>query len=157
MRQLGVLVLLFLAACGQVGPVNTEKAKGYTVDRAEQCVPFARRISGIQIYGNAHTWWHKASPEKRSKQPKEGAVLVLAKSRRLRLGHLAVVKDILSDREIEVTHSNWGNSRKKRRIIYERHRVQDLSKRNDWSRARFWNPHHNSWGLPYEVSGFIYP
>lgn len=24
-----------------------------------QCVPFARELSGIQIYGDAHTWWRQ--------------------------------------------------------------------------------------------------
>ena len=26
-----------------------------------QCVPFARLMSGIQIFGDAHTWWQQAA------------------------------------------------------------------------------------------------
>lgn len=40
-----------------------------------QCVPYAREVSGIQIYGDAHTWWDQAEGKfKRGKRPKVGAV-----------------------------------------------------------------------------------
>jgi hypothetical protein len=35
------------------------------LDYVGQCVPFARAASGIQIFGDAWTWWDKAS-DKRS-------------------------------------------------------------------------------------------
>ena len=25
-----------------------------------QCVPYARQVSGIRIFGDAHTWWGQA-------------------------------------------------------------------------------------------------
>jgi len=41
-----------------------------------QCVPFARLMSGIQIFGDAHTWWSQAAGRyQRGYTPKAGAVL----------------------------------------------------------------------------------
>ncbi len=137
--------------------VYSPYAKGKKTDQHEQCVPFARRASGIQIRGDAHTWWRQADPEKRFKDPKPGAVMVLSKTRRLSLGHLAVVTDLVNEREINVTHTNWGWDRKTRMMAYDYMRVKDVSKAGDWSQAVFWNPHGGHFGSPYKVSGFIYP
>lgn len=122
-----------------------------------QCVPYARDTSGIQIYGDAHTWWDKAPPRyQRGYTPRPGSVLVLKNTARMRSGHLAVVKQVLNSREIDVTHSNWGNSWNTRRIIYDSARVRDVSANNDWSAVSFWNYSHNVFGAPYAAHGFIY-
>ena len=34
---------------------------GALADDYWQCVPFARLMSGIQIFGDAHTWWQQAA------------------------------------------------------------------------------------------------
>lgn len=129
----------------------------FKIDEPLQCVPYAREVSGIQIFGNAHTWWHQARDVyDRGSKPRAGAVLVLAKAGKLNYGHLAVVNKVIDERTIEVTHSNWGNNRERRSIIYNAMRVQDLSG-GKWRSVRFWNYELNSWGLPYKVSGFIYP
>jgi surface antigen len=151
-----LFVLFTLTACGR-GAFNTHNASGYSADDNEQCVPFARRESGIQLFGNADSWWWKAEPNyRRGSTPQEGAVLVLKATPKLKHGHVAVVKDIRNERQIMVTHSNWGNSEERRRIVYESMLVQDVSPYNNWSSVRFWNKEANSLGLPYSTYGFIY-
>ena len=45
-----------------------------------QCAPYAREISGIQIFGNANTWWSQAAGKyERGNAPKVGAVLSFAR------------------------------------------------------------------------------
>ena len=151
-------LILLLAACSSGGgKIDSDMAQGYARDEPEQCVPYARRVSGIEIYGDAHTWWHQAQESRKGYEPREGAVMVLSGTRRISRGHLAVVTEIVSDSQINVTHSNWGSDSNTRRIIYEQMRVEDVSARGDWSQARFWNPQLGVFGLPYKVSGFIYP
>ena len=41
-----------------------------------QCVPYARQVSGIHIYGDAHSWWGKANGKyARGSMPRVGAVM----------------------------------------------------------------------------------
>jgi len=162
---LSLVVLALVSACSPTSDYDDQvyddfdpsMSRSWDSNKHEECVPFARRRSGIQIRGNAHTWWNKCDPNQRSVRPKEGAVMVLSKTRRLRYGHLAVVKDLVSRREINVTHTNWGSNRKKRLVVYESMRVKDVSPNNDWSSAVFWNKYTNAYGSPYKVSGFILP
>ena len=38
-----------------------------------QCVPYARQVSGIRIFGDAHTWWDQAAGHyARGNRPKVG-------------------------------------------------------------------------------------
>lgn len=160
-RFLIAIFVLILAGCSGSGVDDSdfekEMAVGWYAKTNEQCVPFARRASGIEIYGDAHTWWYKSDKSKRRKRPKAGAVMVLSKTRRLSRGHLAVVKEIVNKREINVTHTNWGHNHDTRRVVYESMRVKDVSHAGDWSSAIFWNKHTNNFGSPYKVSGFILP
>lgn len=138
-------------------PRQTEFVSARVVSKPVQCVPFARDVSGIQIMGDAYTWWDRAAPRyDRGHQPRRGAVLVLARTAKMKHGHVAVVRDVLGPRHINVTHSNWGNDRYSRRVIYDSMRVEDISARNDWSSVRFWNPEKNVFGFPYAARGFIY-
>ncbi len=121
-----------------------------------QCVPYAREISGISIYGDAYTWWYQTPDHKRGTLPKKGAILVLSKSKKLSRGHLAVVKEIINPRKILVEHTNWGSDFETRRVIYKTMMVEDLSISNNWARVRFWNKDINAFGLPYDAYGFIY-
>lgn len=133
-------------------------ASYYTVAQPIQCVPYARKVSGIPIRGNAHTWWTQASGRyERSNTPKVGSVMVLSKTSRLKYGHLAVVKRVINSRNIEVEHSNWGGDRATRSVVYKRMPVKDASANNDWSRARFFHYPSKTYGSVYPVSGFIYP
>jgi len=126
-----------------------------TPERRMQCVPYAREQSGIAIRGDAWTWWNKAAGTyERSTRPAVGAVMVFAKTNRNRYGHLAVVTEIVNDREIIARHANWLN---KGRIHIDTP-IRDVSRNNDWSKVRVWYTPGNVLGTSdYPVSGFILP
>ena len=150
-------LVLALAGCSVFTHFSNPNASGYRQWEQVQCVPYARDTSGIRLRGDAYTWWDKAQGNyARGSLPEVGAVMVLARTNKLRSGHLAVVKNILGPRDIMVTHANWGNSWTSRRVIYETMRVQDASAGNNWSSAKFWNNQENVFGFPYAVQGFIY-
>lgn len=160
-----LLSVFLLSACaGTPGkvftpdtPLQTSYISARKVSAPVQCVPYAREVSGIQIRGDAHHWWDSAAPHyERGHAPRPGAVMVLARTKNMTSGHLAVVKEVLDPRHINVTHSNWGNDRYSRRVIYDSMRVEDASPHNDWSSVRFWNPEKNVFGFPYAARGFIY-
>lgn len=114
------------------------------------CVPFARNASGIEIYGNARTWWKQAEGRyERGHTPKVGAVMAFSGSKRLPLGHVAVVSKVISDREILVHHANW-----KRNKVSLDMSVIDISEKNDWSLVRV-KSQPTAYGRPYKVDGFI--
>lgn len=138
-------------------PLQLPYISARKVSAPVQCVPYAREVSGIQIRGDAHRWWDLAAPRyQRGHTPRPGAVLVLARTSRMTSGHVAVVKEVLNGRQINITHSNWGNDKYSRRVIYDSMRVEDASPHNDWSSVRFWNPEKNVFGFPYAARGFIY-
>jgi hypothetical protein len=117
-----------------------------------QCVPYARSRSGINIFGDAYTWWESAKGQyARGNLPVLGSVLVLSKTKRLRRGHVAVVTAIVSEREIRLDHANWQPD-----AIITNMAVIDVSPANDWTQLRFWNKDARMWGAIYPASGFIY-
>jgi surface antigen len=119
-----------------------------------QCVTYAREVSGIDIHGNAKTWWSQAAGKyQRGNTPREGAVLALPGSGRMRLGHVAMVSKVLNDREILLTHANWSRRGKIERNV----RAIDVSDAGDWSRVRIWFASNGDLGTTrYPASGFIY-
>ncbi|WP_246116704.1 CHAP domain-containing protein [Denitrobaculum tricleocarpae] len=127
----------------------------HTGKRSLQCVPYAREVSSIGIRGDAWTWWRSAKGRyARGHTPEVGAVLVLSKTKRLRYGHLAVVAEVLNDREVLVHQANWLN----RGRIHRYTPVVDVSPNNDWSSVRVWYTPGQKYGKrAYKVSGFIYP
>jgi len=120
-----------------------------------QCVPFARLISGVQIWGDAYTWWDQAQGKyPRSSKPAEGSVLVLKGWNEEKRGHVAVVKSILSSRVIRVDHANWLHGEEVSLDVP----VIDVSPYNDWSEVRVWYVPGMYWGgRIYTAQGFIYP
>lgn len=154
----GFVLPVFLSGCSTIqGLPSSIQSDYYTVKNPVQCVPYAREVSGIEIRGDAHTWWKKSAGRYvRGHVPEKGAVLVLSKTARMKYGHLAVVKKVTDSRHIEVTQSNWGNDRKTRSVIYKNMPVKDISAKNDWSKVRFWHYASRSYGRPFVVSGFIY-
>lgn len=156
---LASLPLLFLlVSCAGPERFDHPFAAGHTSSDIESCVPYARRVSGIMLYGDANSWWEGARERyRRGRKPSVGAVLVLKRTSRMRSGHVAVVKDILGPRQINVTHSNWGNNDSSRHIVYESMLAEDVSPGNDWSHIRFWNDAQGVMGFPYAAYGFIYP
>lgn len=118
-----------------------------------QCVPFARQESGVEIYGDAHTWWAQARGHyQRTHAPAEDAVMVLRGYATDTRGHVAVVKEIVSSRLLVVDHANWLNGGEITRNVP----VRDVSPNNDWSQVQVWNVPAQQWGArSYNVQGFI--
>ena len=123
-----------------------------------QCAAFARVFSGIQIFGDAYSWWDKASGHyDKGDTPQAGAVLVFRPQGAMRLGHVAVVSQVLTDRIIQVTHANWsviGGSRGK---IEQNVTVVDVSPGGDWTEVKVWyDPIRDLGTTTYSTYGFIY-
>lgn len=118
-----------------------------------QCVPFARRESGVEIFGNANTWWDQArSRYETTAEPEEQAVMVLRGYATDARGHVAVVKEVVSPRLIIVDHANWLNHGEITRDVP----IQDVSEAGDWSEVRVWHVPGRHWGArTYRVQGFI--
>ncbi len=119
-----------------------------------QCVTFARMFSGIQLFGNAATWWNQALGKySRGDTPKQGAVMVFKAIGSMRAGHVATVSQIVSDRIVKVTHANWSSPGKVESDV----EVMDVSAANDWSKVRVWFKNlHDLGNSSYPVYGFIY-
>ena len=108
----------------------------------------------MNLRGDAYTWWDKAAGlYARAGTPSQGAVLVLngyAKHR----AHVAVVRRLISPREIRIDHANWLDDG----AVYVNDPVIDVSDANDWSEVKVWNIRSGSWGTrTYRVQGFIGP
>tara|TARA_B100000678_G_C18213704_1_gene504454 strand:+ start:209 stop:763 length:555 start_codon:yes stop_codon:yes gene_type:complete len=119
-----------------------------------QCVPYARDVSGISIHGNAHTWWDQADGKfARGQEPQVGAILAFQSSRAMPLGHVAVVAQIIDDRQIILNHANWSGPG-----MIERHALAvDVSEAGDWSSVRVWfGPSHALGSRHNPTFGFIY-
>jgi len=116
------------------------------------CVEFARNLSGLAIFGDAKYWWARAKNlYARASHPVEEAVMVFSGSARLKKGHVAVVSQIISPREIRVEQANWMNKGE----IDHGTPVLDVSVGNDWSKVRVWDVPSQQFGSVYAVSGFI--
>ncbi len=151
LRNAIIPILLVLQAILMPTPA---KANDYL-----QCVPFARELSGIQIYGDAHSWWDQAAGVyQRGARPVEGAVLSLPGHGSMQLGHVAVVREILDDRNILISHANWSPINGRRGQIERRVAARDVSPGNDWSLVRIWYAPISKLGtIAFPVNGFIYP
>jgi surface antigen len=73
-----------------------------------QCVPYARKVSGIQLFGDAHTWWDQAGRYERGFTPKVGAVMSFHAHGAMRLGHVAMVSRIIDPARCLLRHANWS-------------------------------------------------
>jgi hypothetical protein len=126
-----------------------------TPDKPQSCVPYARERSGIVLFGDAYTWWDQARGRYgRDSEPRTGAVMVLGGYGGPKRGHVAVVRTVVSAREIRVDHANWLNDGK----LYLNTPVIDVSEDNDWSEVRVWNTRTGQLGVTtYRVQGFIAP
>jgi hypothetical protein len=142
------LLCLTLAACG------SGQRPGESRAAAVECAPFARALTGVALTGAAADWWREAEGRySRSHRPEIGSVLVLRRSGRLPSGHVAVVSQVMSAREIRVTQANWVHHR-----VTEDQPVVDVSPDGDWSAVRVWWPPSGQMGVSeYPAFGFIRP
>jgi hypothetical protein len=166
-NRLPAVLLLGLCAAGCAGvgqpeyaerrlpsPV-TEGTRVETPDSPLECVPYARTRSGVQLFGNAGTWWVSADGRyTKSRMPLLGSVIVLTGYAGPGRGHVGVVSGMISAREIRIDHANWlGDG-----AIYLDDPVADVSPDNRWTEVRVWNARARSWGTKtYLVEGFIGP
>ncbi|MCP1471796.1 surface antigen [Sphingobium sp. OAS761] len=122
--------------------------------RGLQCAPFARQVSGIDIHGNANTWWGQADGRyARGHEPRVGAVLAFSSSRSMPVGHVAMVSKVVGDREVLLTHANWSYRGGIERDV----RAIDVSPNNDWTDVRVWYGPIGALGLRSNpAKGFIY-
>lgn len=131
-----------------VSEASAKRARGERV----WCVPFARTASGVEIKGNAKLWWDRAAGiYDRGNTPVPGSVMAFRATKKMPMGHVAVVSKVVSDREILITHANWSRNKISRDMV-----VIDVSKGNDWSAVRV-QSQPESLGRVYPVNGFIYP
>ena len=115
------------------------------------CVPFARMVAGVDIRGNATTWWKQAAGKyARGQEPKVGAVMNFASSRAMPMGHVAVVSAVINEREVLVDQANWVRNK-----ITQDTRVVDVSVKGDWTKVKVDNG-HGTLGRVNPVYGFIY-
>lgn len=134
---------------GRAGPPRIVSAR-----RKLECVTYARGLSGIELIGDAWTWWRAASGKyARGHRPRVGAVIVLKRKGRS-LGHLAVVTRIVNSREVIARHANWLNNGQ----IHLDTPIRDVSAANDWSAVKVWyTPGRVMGKSAYAAYGFIYP
>lgn len=152
------LLALFAMPQGQGGGINRAELKAAVREvLAERqrgriwCVPFARAVSGVEIRGNAKTWWDQAAGRyPRGKEPQVGAVMAFAASGSMPKGHVAVVSKVVNDRAVLVDQANWVRNR-----ITQDTLVVDVSAKGDWSQVRVANG-QGSLGRVNRVKGFIY-
>ncbi|GIX10168.1 CHAP domain-containing protein [Elioraea sp.] len=160
----GVVALASLLAVAMPTAPAEAQANRQAVSRTApviglQCVPFARHLSGIDIVGNARTWWHQAEGRyERGSRPEVGSVLTFKPTGAMRLGHVSVVSQIVSAREILVDHANWPGPGVPKGRVARSVSVIDVSDANDWTAVRVEiHGRGSGYGRIYPTWGFIYP
>ncbi|WP_198377651.1 CHAP domain-containing protein [Neoroseomonas rubea] len=122
------------------------------------CVPYARQATGMAISGNGRDWWYNAAGlYARGNRPEVGSVMAFPGSGGMRAGHVAVVEQVVSNREVLIHHANWGGPGIRRGSIMRGVSVIDVSPANDWTQVRVQVGHSSeNYGRPYPVYGFIH-
>lgn len=164
MRRVALLFLTgALALSG--APAFANSVTGFEPDAAGdelpylQCVPYAREVSGIQIYGDAWTWWDQAEGHySRGHTPRVGAVMAFQPYGNMTLGHVAAISRVIDSRTVLLRHANWSPIDGRRGQVENDVRAVDVSPDNDWSQVRVWYaPIQNLGSTAWPVAGFIYP
>ncbi|ACI50864.1 CHAP domain containing protein [Gluconacetobacter diazotrophicus PA1 5] len=118
-----------------------------------QCVAFAKTASDVVLHGNAVNWWYNAAGVyARGSAPEAGSVLNFRATRRMPLGHVAVVTNVIDSRTVTIDQSHWAQRGISRNVS-----VIDVSPNNDWSAVRVALAHQGTYGSIYPTYGFIYP
>jgi surface antigen len=129
---------------------------GATRSYGISCVPYARQVSGIEVAGNAWEWWANAKGlYARGDQPEAGSVLNFRANGRMRLGHVAVVTQVVNPREVIVEHANWPSGGGRGGVSHGV-AVVDVSEANNWSAVRVELGREGTFGSVYPTYGFIY-
>src|SRR5690349_21805161 len=169
-RQLGRMrgslpLLLTMLALAWPVAAQADAAGDFDTDAAQrelppylQCVPYARERSGVQIYGDARTWWDQAAGRyKRGNRPRPGAVMTFRPYAGMTLGHVAAVAKVIDGRTVLLDHANWSPIDGRRGQIERGVKAVDVSPANDWSQVRVWyDPLQDLGTTAWPVAGFIY-
>ena len=148
---------LFAACLAQEAPAlansETDELSAYI-----QCAPYAREVSGIELYGDARTWWGQAQARYQTgNRPREGAVMAFRPHRSMQLGHVATVSRVLDSRRVLLDHANWSPIDGKRGQVEKNVLAIDVSPNNDWSEVRVWYaPIADVGTTRWPIEGFIY-
>ena len=124
-----------------------------------QCVPYARAVSGIKLFGDAWTWWDQAEGRyARGLAPKPGAVMAFRPYGKMQLGHVAAVSKVVDSRTVLLRHANWSPINGRRGQVEDDVQAVDVSPANDWSEVRVWfAPAQGLGTTQWPVAGFRYP
>lgn len=153
MLKTGARLTSAVLVASMIVPAGPANAQAYL-----QCAPFARMLSGVDLFGRAASWWQQAVGRyEKGSLPQAGSVLVFKAISSMRSGHVATVSRVVSGRVIEVTHANWSVIRGRRGQIERDVQVVDVSPANDWSQVRvWWAPQQGLGTTAYPTYGFIY-
>lgn len=143
------------ASAGDAAHAEVKEAVAEAIENRPKgrlwCVPFARAVSGVEIKGNAKTWWGQAKGVyARGHEPQVGAVMAFAASRAMPKGHVAVVSKVVSERAILIDQANWERNRVTQDTL-----VVDVSAKGDWSAVKVANA-GGTLGRVNPINGFIY-
>ncbi|WP_373320188.1 CHAP domain-containing protein [Gluconacetobacter sacchari] len=117
-----------------------------------QCVAFAKSASNVMLRGNAANWWYNAAGVyARGAAPESGSILNFRANRRMPLGHVAVVRQVVDSRTIVIDQSHWAQRGISRNVA-----VIDVSPNNDWTAVRVALNKSGAYGSIYPTYGFIY-
>jgi len=140
---------------GRYAMRSSEGSSGYS--GRLQCVPFARENTGIELSGNASGWWSNAEGVyARGARPEVGSILNFRANGRMRMGHVAVVSNVIDSRNIQIDHANWAGLGNAGGNVSRNIMVVDVSDRNDWTAVRVALGHSGDFGSVYPTYGFIY-
>ena len=135
------------------GYVRHARSYGSYAGRSLQCVPFARENTGIELAGNAATWWGAAEGVyERGARPEVGSILNFRATGRMHMGHVAVVSSVVNARTVLIDHANWSG----RGSVSHDTSVIDVSPANDWTAVRVGLNRGDEFGSIYPTYGFIY-
>jgi hypothetical protein len=108
-------------------------------------------VTGVHLDGNAAAWWNHAEGHyDRGHQPSVGAILVFKPYGGMHVGHVAVVSQVVSSREVLVDQANWVRGR-----VTKAMSVVDASPLNDWTSVKV--QYAGTHGRANPTYGFIYP
>ena len=136
------------------GVHNTSARHHRSSGHVIQCVAYAKSASDVVLSGNARDWWHNAAGVyERGLEPKSGSVLNFRATRRMPMGHVAVVRNVVDSRTIVIDQSHWAQAGISHNVS-----VIDVSPNNDWSAVRVaLGSNSSNYGSIYPTYGFIYP
>jgi surface antigen len=120
---------------------------------AGNCALYARAQTGVDLFGAAGGWWNQAAGRyQRGHVPEVGSILVFRRTGYIPYGHVAVVAQIISAREIVVNQANWYRGMVTRDVP-----VIDESPDNDWTSVSVLDLGSGKYGRDNPSFGFVYP